>query len=336
MVLRLSAAVGLVLTGVLTPSAFAAGYDAELVSRSPDATLESGEVLDEFVELRNTGTETWNDVTLGGPLMVQPVTAATTAPGAVGRFDFKVKAPAVTASTPVHAEFTPSSQAGAWTGAAATIDYTVLPSEPPRVSSITPQLSADGTQVTIGVVATDNVGVARVILIASGGGAQEVRPDADGRTYRATFPYAYCSGAGYRVIDRAGNETSAYATPSCAALPPQLVRGEVKSRFSASRRGTLARSLYVQGAPKTSHVELLCSGNGCAFKRRTLTVTRQITNLRPLLRHRRLRKGVVLQVRIVDAGAITAVTRYTVRDRRAPKVERLCQPPGAKAAGGCV
>jgi hypothetical protein len=30
------------------------------------------------------------------------------------------------------------------------------------------------------------------------------------------------------------------------------------------------------------------------------------------------------------------VTRYLVRDRMKPKVQRLCQPPGTKAPGACI
>src|SRR5262245_8853709 len=104
----------------------------ELVDRSPDATLESGELRDQYVVLRNTGAATWTGVSLGGTLVTVDADAPVTAPGALARIEYKVLAPDVSAPATIHGSVTASSSA--WTGTPIPIDYRVLPAEYPVIS----------------------------------------------------------------------------------------------------------------------------------------------------------------------------------------------------------
>ena len=122
-----------------------------------------------------------------------------------------------------------------------------------------------------------------------------------------------------------------------AKLPTVLVRGAVKSRFDASRKGTLVRSLFVMGGPQGGTIGLTCTGKGCPFKQRSVPVSAGgITNLRPLLKSKRLRTGAVLEVRINGGFTISSVTRLTFRDRHQPKQAKLCAYTEVATAGACA
>ena len=108
-------------------------------------------------------------------------------------------------------------------------------------------------------------------------------------------------------------------------------------KFAAFRDGTEARTLRVRGVPRGGRVELRCKGRGCGFARKRARLTASGgANLVGMLKGRRLRPGVVLDVRVTAPEHIGKVTRFVIRGRgRLPLKRSLCLPPGAKNPTRC-
>jgi hypothetical protein len=104
-----------------------------------------------------------------------------------------------------------------------------------------------------------------------------------------------------------------------------------------ARLSTKASTLTVQRVPANARVQLLCSGRGCPFTRRSVAVPKGgNVRLVQLLKKRSLRYKTVLEVRVTAPNMIGNVVRYTVRKRLAPRAKNLCLPPGASKPGACA
>ena len=135
----------------------APGYAASLTGQSAALSLAAGEEAVVWVELKNDGSASWdiNDTRLGTTepqdrdsafykagnwiSRNRPTGAdAATVPGAVGRFSFVVRAPAVTATTTFHEKVRLVQEAVTWFGPTVDLAITVRPSAAVPAPSPTP------------------------------------------------------------------------------------------------------------------------------------------------------------------------------------------------------
>ena len=94
--------------------------------------------------------------------------------------------------------------------------------------------------------------------------------------------------------------------------------------------------LRVHDAPAKAAVELRCTGKRCPFKRRTTVADAHgAVSLTKLFKHRTLRSGSVVDVRITAPNSIGKVVRFEIRRRRVPQARTLCLAPGAAKAAKC-
>jgi hypothetical protein len=180
------------------------GYEAQFVGRSPDLTLESGELATSSFQARNVGTKPWQTdravappVRLGAsnprdrtsafrlPEWVNDDRPAAVAPepvlpGQQGTFTFRVRAPVVGSTTVFTEYFEPVADAipgdiGGWMGSnvglpnwpinGIPIAYRVIPARPPAVQiDAQPGSALRGTKIRVAATGTDNVRVNRLEL----------------------------------------------------------------------------------------------------------------------------------------------------------------------------
>src|SRR3954454_7290383 len=118
--------------------------------------------------------------------------------------------------------------------------------------------------------------------------------------------------------------------------PPQRIESGVSFNWTASRRWTENDRLSFRDVPPGASVELLCRGHGCPGKRKPVKVSKSArADVHRLLRHRHLRPGAVLELRVTRADMIGKVLRFHVRRGRTPSWQVLCLPPGASAPARC-
>jgi hypothetical protein len=137
------------------------------------------------------------------------------------------------------------------------------------------------------------------------------------------------------ATDVPGNKVDEDCTGGDAAFP--LIPATIAFEFLGFRDGTQAEQLYVRGLPAGGRAELRCEGKGCRFARKAGRVSRRgRAELAKLLRGRRLRAGVVLEVRATAPGFVGKVRRFRIRARgRQPVRTSLCLAPGRKRPGRC-
>ena len=89
--------------------------------------------------------------------------------------------------------------------------------------------------------------------------------------------------------------------------------------------------------PAGGRAELRCEGRAAASRARSVRVSRRGTAaLAKLLGGRRLRAGVVLEVRASAPGFVAKVRRFRMRARGLQPVRTsLCLAPGKKRPGRC-
>ena len=95
------------------------------------------------------------------------------------------------------------------------------------------------------------------------------------------------------------------------------------------RRHTVVTRLTVEDVPAASSVSVRCVGSGCGFRTRRIAVRRtRDVRLSRLFARDRLRPGTEVDIRIVKAGHIGKLVRYTVlRNRRLPRRSTACLAP---------
>lgn len=223
----------LLLSAVLAAPAHAQEYQARFEDQCCYLTLESGEVVSQFFEYTNTGTQFWSnaDVFLGtsnprdrASAFAHPswmsnfraarVSPQAVAPGQRGRFDFQILAPTVASPTFFREHFEVVRERVTWVaGSGVYLDYNVLPSLPPSVGfkSVEPTTNRAGTFVAT-VDATDNRGILRVDFSVGGKTFTVNRPQADGRTFTLSVPADQVPAGTHTLIARAIDHVGNFAT----------------------------------------------------------------------------------------------------------------------------
>ena len=118
--------------------------------------------------------------------------------------------------------------------------------------------------------------------------------------------------------------------------PPGKVSAAVANNWIGFLHYVKVGRLVVRDAPPGATVQVRCRGRGCPYKRRT--IKRAANGSFPAtkgFRGRKLRKGAVVEVRVLLAGSIGKVVRYRIRPPKTPKGKVLCLPPGAAKPGAC-
>lgn len=186
---------------------------------------------------------------------------------------------------------------------------------------------------------------------ADGDGSSELNDCDDGNSART--PGAVEVAGNGTDEDCDGVDAPAAASPQPGTANPQAadpspvgtgtpalvqVTATLRSAFRAGAR-TRVRRLIARGFQNPGSVQLRCSSRrrGCPFTRKTLKPARSgDVVLTRLFRRARLRPKAVLEVRVLGAGKVARVFRFTMRRNRAPRLQRLCLPPGASAPRACA
>lgn len=178
----------------------------------------------------------------------------------------------------------------------------------------------------------------------------------DGKFADATGPTAtvsFATAGPHRVLLRAtnarGESTVAEAIIRLAwrpisptpIVPPALMSPFPVVRIAGSFTSSGARLRVLEiSAPKTARIDVACRGAGCPRKRQTKVASLgPVARSAALVRFRRfehtLRGGVVLEVRVTQAGRIGKYTRFTVRRGRSPLRIDRCLMPGRTSPVTC-
>ena len=104
--------------------------------------------------------------------------------------------------------------------------------------------------------------------------------------------------------------------------------------FSAKRNGTRFSALTLKRIPSGVSVRVTCA-KGCPRKTYKPTEAQEHAQPQALTGSALLRPGAVLTVTISKPGAMTLVKRFTIRRSQRPRLESLCQAPGARNAQRC-
>jgi hypothetical protein len=100
--------------------------------------------------------------------------------------------------------------------------------------------------------------------------------------------------------------------------------------------GVVLGKFQVRDAPPGARIEVRCRGKHCPFKRkRRVAQLNGSKQLRSLIPHRRLKRGVTVDVVITAPNMIGKVRRYKVSKRKMTQERTLCLPPGAKHSVKC-
>jgi PKD repeat protein len=160
--------------------------------------------------------------------------------------------------------------------------------------------------------------------------------DASGPVASAAFPGPGSYPVAIAVTDNSGATTVASESVAVVARPPTLMSPFpiVRLTVRGTRRGVRVLRLGVQ-APLGSRVVVRCIGRGCA-KRDEVRVARTARALRFPGVQRRLRAGVVLEVRVTAPGRIGKYTRFRLRRGAPPSRVDLCLPPGGAGPAPCL
>jgi hypothetical protein len=108
----------------------------------------------------------------------------------------------------------------------------------------------------------------------------------------------------------------------------------VRLTTRGTRRGARVLRLGVD-APAGSRVSVRCRGRSCGARDEVRVVRTPPRALRFPGVQRRLRAGVVLEVRVTAPGRIGKYTRFRLRRGAPPSRVDLCLPPGAAAPAAC-
>jgi Ca2+-binding RTX toxin-like protein len=136
------------------------------------------------------------------------------------------------------------------------------------------------------------------------------------------------------ALDVPGNRVDEDCSGKAADYP--LLGSVMRTGIQIVNRAVVFRRFYVANARAGSWLSLRCSGRGCTFSRKRLTVSRSRArmDLRRNIRGLRLHRGAWLEVRITKSQTIGSVTRWTMGKTTHVRKER-CLRPGAATPGAC-
>jgi thrombospondin type 3 repeat protein len=118
--------------------------------------------------------------------------------------------------------------------------------------------------------------------------------------------------------------------PQPSPAPAERITSTVSNFWVVNRRYGLLNRLVVNNVPAAATVTVTCRGKGCPFKsRRFKPNSRGEAVATKAFAKRRLRPGVVLEIRITKPAAIGRVVTFTLRKRAVPTPVVRCLPPGS-------
>jgi len=161
--------------------------------------------------------------------------------------------------------------------------------------------------------------------------------DASGPVASAVFPAAGAYTVAIAVTDNSGATTVASQGVAVVPRPPTLLSPFpiVRLTTRGTRRGARVLRLAVQ-APPGSRVAVRCRGRSCGARDEVRVVRTPPRALRFPGVERRMRAGVVLEVRVTAPGRIGKYTRFRLRRGGPPSRVDLCLPPGDVAPAPCL
>jgi hypothetical protein len=155
------------------------------------------------------------------------------------------------------------------------------------------------------------------------------------------------------TANNAGGSSSAVSPPS--PVVGSKVEAKIEWTFNWFSKYTIVESFNVTAIPPGGVVEVVCDGKGCPFKLTKLTPLAQRTKCRgshcppsssttspsrlsvgQIFKHRHLRPGTVITVRVLKAGWVGRTFSFTVMANHRPKHGSNCLAPGSTQPGqGC-
>jgi hypothetical protein len=163
----------------------------------------------------------------------------------------------------------------------------------------------------------------------------EVAPDRDGD---GTLNEQDCEPDNAAVHPGAGEIFGNTTDEDCAGGPGYFrVLSGISVNFSGKRYPPRIRilSLRITALQAGDRIEVRCRGRGCPFRLKRRTASRPNANLVSLFKRRYLRRGAVVEVRVLRASFIGKVLRMTVTARPNVKQTPLCLGVGATTPGRC-
>ena len=139
------------------------------------------------------------------------------------------------------------------------------------------------------------------------------------------------------MTDNSGATTIASQGVAVVPRPPTMLSPFpiVRLTTRGTRRGARVIRLGVD-APPGSRVSVRCRGRSCGAREEVRVVRTPPRALRFPGVQRRMRAGVVLEVRVTAPGRIGKYTRFRLRRGGPPSRVDLCLPPGAAAPAPCL
>jgi Big-like domain-containing protein/Ig-like domain-containing protein len=340
-----AAAIG---AGVPAPAA-ADEYAAEYVSECCFASMEQGDELDMFFQMRNTGTAVWNQ---GGPNPVKvgtqdPENRASefylpgnwesagrpslldepaVNPGQQTTFSFRIRAPQRVGF--FHEVFRLVAEGNVWFGTGLYLDWNVLAAQSPQIRiTSAPARSTAGSPIELAAEATDNLAVQRVTFSIGGRTVDGVR-DADTNTWRGTLDSTGLAPGTHTIVakafDRGAREGASTSDVEIVEpsrqTPPETPPGPTEdlrrltSNVALTARRIGRRSMRVDRlevtAPRGSRIVVRCQPRRCSPT--FVRATRRRTTV-VRFTHAALRTGTRVVVAVTKQGFVGERTTFSLR-----------------------
>ena len=121
--------------------------------------------------------------------------------------------------------------------------------------------------------------------------------------------------------------------PSAAPVAPRI-KALVHFAYAWRGRRLAFGEIVVKNVPLGARVTARCTGRPCGGRRFAKVAKRRTVALKPFV-GRSLRRGTVIEIRVVKAGRTGAVKRLAVRRKGAPTLTTRCLPEGAARPVRC-
>lgn len=145
------------------------------------------------------------------------------------------------------------------------------------------------------------------------------------------------------ATDNVGNRRTATVAYSVVARP--RITSDVVNEWLFFKRYTIVSKLSVSKVPAGATVKVRCSGRGCRFKSKKLTLRKatRTVNLKRFFNFTRKKRrvvsrlavGTMVEIRITAPQTIGKYVRYTMRAKAIPSTRKACLAPGTNARVAC-
>jgi large repetitive protein len=139
-----------------------------------------------------------------------------------------------------------------------------------------------------------------------------------------------------RATDSAGNATTitrhfAVAQPTSPGggagsgvlgAGPTVAKAKLSSSFKLKGKTTQVRRLTLSGIPAGAKVKIRCHGHGCPFKSKSVRPKNGSISLASLFKHKKLGKGVTIEIDVATPGSPTQVFKVITRAKKQPRISR--------------